>query len=132
MPNEPLAYQDACRDLLDESSANCNVAVLGRDYSKAEVARRDVSDSLGGRDDQQGRNDLARMHNPLGKVFGGRKTSPLKYRIVRFADKFRILAFWDGRKEVTENSIEDFYGVVDLLDKRKHDRIGSQLKEAFD
>ena len=71
------------------------------------------------------------MHNPLGKVFSGRKTSPLKYRIVRFADKFRILAFWDGRNEVTGNSIDDFYGVVDLLDERKHDRIGLQLKEAF-
>ena len=131
MPLEPLAYQDACRDLWDESDVNCKVAVLDRDYSKAEVARRDVSDSLGGKDDRQGQSDLAGMHNPLGKVFSGRKTSPLKYRIVRFADKFRILAFWDGRNEVTGNSIDDFYGVVDLLDERKHDRIGLQLKEAF-
>lgn len=131
MPLEPLAYQDACRDLLDESDVNCKVAVLDRDYSKAEVARRDVSDSLGGKNDQQGQDDLARMHDPLGKVNGGRKTSPLKYRIVRFADKFRILAFWDGRKEVTGNSDDDFYDVVDLLDRCKHDRIGSQLKAAF-
>ena len=131
MPDNPLDYQDACRNLLDETKAEYKVAVLDREYSSSEIARRDVSDSLGGRDDQQGQNDLARMHNPLGKVFGGRKTSPLKYRIVRFADKFRILAFWDGRKEVTGNSIDDFYGIVDLFDKRKHDRIGSQLKEAF-
>lgn len=132
MPDNPLDYQDACRNLLEETNAEYKVAVLDREYSSSEIARRDVSDSLGGKDDRQGQSDLARMHNPLGKVFSGRKTSPLKYRIVRFADKFRILAFWDGRKEVTENSIEDFYGVVDLLDKRKHDRIGSQLKEAFD
>lgn len=131
MPTEPLEYEDVCRDLLDESNAKAKVAVLSRDYELAETARRDVSDSLGGRDDRTAQNDLARLHDPLGRVFGGRKTSPLKYRIIRFGDKFRILAFWDGREEVTGNSTNDFYDVVDLLDERKHDRIGVQLKEAF-
>jgi len=131
MPNDPLEYQDACRDLLDEVTAKAKVAVLGRDYPSAELARRDVSDSLGGRNDGAGQNDLARLHDPLGKIFHGRKTSPLKYRVIRFGDKFRILAFWDGRMEVTGNSDDDFYGVVDLLNERKREQVGAQLKEAF-
>ena len=131
MPAEPLAYEDACRDLLDESNAEAKVAVLAKGYDSAEIARRDASDSLGGRDDRLGQDDLKRLHDPLGRVFGGRKTSPLKYRIVRLGGKFRILAFWDGRTEVTGNSDGDFYDVVDLLDERKHERIGGQLKEAF-
>ena len=136
MPTAPLAYQDACRDLLDESSASAKVAVLDRDYRSAEGARTDVSDSLGGRDDYDGRDSLARLHDPLGFINGKdgrrRKTSPLKYRIVRFGDKFRILAFWDGRKEVTGNSGNDFYDVVDLLYERKRDKIGEQLRKAFE
>ena len=136
MPTEPLAYEDACRDLLDESNANAKVAVLGRDYTSAETARRDVSDSLGGRDDRKGQDDLAALNDPLGFINGRdgrkRKTSPLKYRIVRFDGKFRVLAFWDGRSEVTGNSDDDFRGVVDLLNEhpRIHDRIGAQLKAA--
>jgi len=135
MPTEPLAYQDACRDLLDEAGAEAKVAVLDRDYSSAELARRDVSDSLGGREDQTGKDSLAKINDPLGFINGRggikRKTSPLKYRIIRFADKFRILAFWDGRGEVTGNSENDLYDVIDLLNKQKHDRIGAQLKAAF-
>lgn len=136
MPMEPLEYEDACRDLLDESNAKAKVAVLGRDYTSAETARRDVSDSLGGRDDRKGQDDLAALNDPLGFINGRdgrkRKTSPLKYRIVRFDGKFRVLAFWDGRSEVTGNSDDDFRGVVDLLNEhpRIHDRIGAQLKAA--
>jgi len=130
MPTEPQAYEDACRDLLDESEAEAKVAVLAKEYDSAEIARRDISDSLGGRDDRTGQDDLKRLHDPLGRVFNGRKTSPLKYRIVRLGGKFRILAFWDGRTEVTGNSDDDFYDVVDLLAHRKP-RIGEQLKEKF-
>lgn len=130
MPTEPLAYEDACRDLLDESNAKVKVAVLAKGYDLAENARRDVSDSLGGRDDRTGQDDLRRLHDPLGRVFGGRKTSPLKYRIVRLGGEFRILAFWDGRTEVTGNSDDDLYDVIDLLARRKP-RIGEQLRSKF-
>ena len=130
MPTTPLAYEDACRNLLDEVPDQAKVAVLEHDYAAAERARCDVSDSLGGRDRRDEQNDLARMHDPLGKVFGGRKTSPLKYRVLRFGDKFRILAFWDWRQNVTGNTNSDFYDVIDLLALRKP-RIGEQLKEKF-
>lgn len=130
MPAEPKAYEDVCRDLLNETKAHARVYVLGKDYTSSETARRDVSDSLGGKEDRDGQNDLARIHDPLGKVFGGRKTSPLKYRILRFKNVFRILAFWDGRGEVTGNSNDDFYELVGLLNSRKRERIGEQLKKA--
>ncbi len=130
MPADPLSYQDACRNLLDDASAEAKVAVLGKEYSSAETARRDVSDSLGGKDDRRGQDELASLHDPLGKIRPGRKTSPLKYRIVRFGDSYRILAFWDGRRNVTGNTDDDFYGVIELL-KKKGKRIGDQLAEAF-
>ena len=131
MPTDPLAYEDACRNLLDDASARAKVAVLDRDYGSADNARADVSDSLGGRNDRGGQDDLARLHDPLGRVFGGRKTSPLKYRILRFGSTFRVLAFWDGRQEVTGNTKHDFYDVIDLLYERKREKIGEQLKKAF-
>ena len=130
MPTTPLEYEDACRNLLDETSAQAKVAVLEKEYASAETARRDVSDSLGGRDCRDDKNNLAALHDPLGRVFGGRKTSPLKYRVVRFGNKYRILAFWDGRREVTGNSDDDFYGIVELLARRKP-AIGEQLKARF-
>ena len=54
MPNNPLEYQDFCRDLLDEVDAKAKVAVLDHDYPSSELARCDVSDSIGGREDQTG------------------------------------------------------------------------------
>lgn len=129
MPETPIEYQDACRDLLDGTSSR--VAILDMDYDSAERARKIVSDSLGGHDDHLGSDDLARLHDPLGRIHRGRKTSPLKYRIVRFGDNSRILAFWDGRQEVTGNTDDDFYGVINLLAQRKPS-LGEQLKRAFD
>ncbi|MBR4171321.1 MAG: hypothetical protein IKR48_06685 [Kiritimatiellae bacterium] len=134
MPTAPLAYQDTCRNLLHESKAKAKVAVLNHEYNSAEDARCDISDSLGGRGDRFGQSDLARLHDPLGFINGRgdrkRKTSPLKYRIVRVENKYRIVAFWDGRSEVTNNSDNDLYNIVDLLAKRKP-KIGEQLKNAF-
>ena len=142
MPTTPLAYEDACRDLLGEASAHAKVAVLERDppYSSAEKARRDVSDSLGGpgKEKQTERDDLQDLNNPLGCINGKnkrgeeltRKTSPLKFRILRFGTSYRILAFWDGRTEMTGNTDSDLYGVVDLLAQNKP-RIGEQLKKKF-
>ncbi len=143
MPTDPTAYQAACRDLLREASAQAKVAVLERDtpYSSAELARRAVSDSLGGpgENKKSERDDLQDLNNPLGCIKGKsrigeeltRKTSPLKYRILRFGNQFRILAFWDGRTDVTGNTNNDLYNVIDLLAQRKPE-IGAQLKKAFE
>ena len=129
-PATPSAYQTACRDLLIRRKAKMRVAILPQDYADAEAARRVVSDSLGGRDHPQDGGDLGRLHDPLGKIFGGRKTSPLKYRIVRFGDVFRILALWDDRTAVTGNQPSDLSGVIRLFQDRKPE-LGRQLATAF-
>ena len=130
MPTDRLAYEDACRNLLDDSNAsgNVKVAVLERGYATAEQARKDVSDSLGG-PERNGQDELRRLHNPLGGI-SPRKTSPLKYRIVKIGEVFHILALWDNRRKVTGNTEDDFYGVIDLLAKKKPE-LGRQLREAF-
>lgn len=119
MPKTPEGYQEKCLEILGKCASK--VAVLGKVYNDSEIARRDVSDSL----------SIEEYNYPLGKVKGGRKTSPLRYRIVKFDKSYQILAFWDGRKEVTGNSEADFRGVVELLKQRKPERIGKQLAEAF-
>lgn len=130
MPTDRIEYQDACRNLLDDSNAfeNVKVAVLGKGYKEAEAARKAVSDSLGG-PERNGQDDLGRLHNPLGGI-SPRKTSPLKYRIVQLKTGFHILALWDNRQKVTGNMEDDFYGVIDLLAEKKPE-LGRQLREAF-
>ena len=131
MPTDRIEYQDACRNLLDDSNAfeNVKVAVLEKGYESAEAARKVVSDSLGGPEKDNGRDDLRRFHNPLGGI-SPRKTSPLKYRIVQLKTVFHILALWDNRGKVTGNKAGDFYGVIDLLAKKKPE-LGQQLLNAF-
>ena len=129
-PSTPSAYQFACRDLLARRKAKMRVAILPQDYADAEAARCLVSDSLGGRDHPQDSGNLGGLHDPLGKIFDGRKTSPLKYRIVRFGDAFRILALWDDRTVVTGNQPSDLSGVIRLFQDRKPD-LGRQLATAF-
>lgn len=129
-PTDRLKYEDACRNLLEDFSVQAKVAVLEKPYERAEEARKVVSDSLGGRDDWSGKDDLKKLHDPLGFIGGGRKTSPLKYRIVRLKKGFHILALWDNRRSVTGNTEDDFYGIIDLLEQKKP-KLGSQLKRAF-
>lgn len=105
-------------------------ALLGAEYKSAEEARRDVSDTIGGRDDREGDSDLARVRHPLGRVFGGRKTSPLRFRIVQINGICRIAAVWDGRSAVTGNRDSDLSGAIDLL-KRRGKPIGEQLAAKF-
>jgi CRISPR type III-B/RAMP module RAMP protein Cmr1 len=119
MPKTPEEYQEKCLEIL--GNTNSKVAVLGKVYNDSEIARRDVSDSL----------SIEEYNYPLGKVRGGRKTSPLRYRIVQFEKNYQIVAFWDGREEVTGNDESDFKGAVRLLKQGKGNKIGLQLVEAF-
>jgi hypothetical protein len=120
-------YEERCRELL--RAARLRFALLGHVYAKAEDARRDVSNTLGGREDKPGQSDLSRLHDPLGRVFGGRKTSPLRFRIVGIGDQYRIAAVWDNRESVTGNSPADLAGMIRLLAERKP-ALGRQLKES--
>ena len=87
----------------------------------AESARRVVTDTLGGLDE---------LRNPLGCIKPKRKTSPLRFRIVKLNGAFHIVAVWDGRSEVTGNQENDFYSAIDIL-LEKHKRIGNILDECF-
>lgn len=118
------AFEVRCQELL--RNAPLRFALLGQSYTAAEQARRVVSDTLGGRDDHHGQDDLAQLNHPLGKVFGGRKTSPLRFRIVGLGNTFRIAAMWDARMEVTGNRPSDLAGIIRLLNQRKP-ALGAQL-----
>jgi CRISPR/Cas system CMR-associated protein Cmr1 (group 7 of RAMP superfamily) len=100
--------------------------VLSKNYGNhAEEARRDVSNTIGGRDDKQGKSDLLKIQYPLGMIEkGSRKTSPLRFKIYRFADGFRVIAIWDGRKNVTGNQLSDLLTVIEMM---KSKPIGQQL-----
>lgn len=127
-PETPDAYDRECQRLVN---SNFMVALLKdtRFYSSDE-ARRVVSDTLGGRQDPKGKNDLKQLHDPLGKVFEGRKTSPLKFRIVKFGTTYYIVAIWDNRSVVTGNQKSDFTGIIKLLSERKP-KLGGPLSKAF-
>ncbi len=118
-------YEARCSKLLER--APLRFALLGQIYSSAEAARRVVSDTLGGRDDYTGQDELASLHDPLGKIGRGvRKTSPLRFRVVGIGNEFRIGAVWDGRMAVTGNRPSDLAGIIKLLKERKP-ALGLQL-----
>lgn len=132
-PDQPQAYLDCCRGLLGKHGAPVRVGLLRRSFkwNEAEKARRLVSDSLGGPDHQEDNHDLKDLHDPLGKIGtheSKRKTSPLKYRLLRFGGKFQILAVWDGRENVTGNTLGDLSGVINLLSVKKPE-LGRLLAE---
>lgn len=124
-PASFAAYEARCAELLGK--APLRFALLGENYATAELARRVVSDTLGGRDDHQGQDDLARLNDPLGKIGRGiRKTSPLRFRIVGIGSEFRIAAVWDARDRVTGNRPQDLAGLIRLLADKKP-ALGRQL-----
>lgn len=125
MPATPGAYETRCREVL--GSAPLKHAILDTPFDSAEAAREVVSDTLGGRNDPDGENDLARLNYPLGKIFKGRKTSPLRFRVVSPGkDRFFIAAVWDDRQAVTGNRAGDLEGLIKLL-QRKKPALGNQL-----
>ncbi len=119
-PATPEAYQSAVSDIISGSSLRAGL--LEKDYANAETARSDITDTL---------SDSAFGGTaPLGKAIGGRKTSPLRFRVVRFeSGVFRILALWDGRTEVTGNSTRDLAHAIETL-AEKNKAIGLQLRQA--
>lgn len=125
-PSSMEDYTSRCAKIL--SGTPTRFALLSTVYNDAEDARKVVSDTIGGRDDDGGQDDLARLHYPLGRIRNGRKTSPLRFRIVCIGGQSRIAAIWDGRSEVTGNTDGDLAGVVRLLAERKPE-LGDQLRK---
>lgn len=125
-PADFAAFEARCLELL--RGAPLRFALLPQVYPAAEQARRVVSDTLGGRDDHPGQDDLSRLNDPLGKIGRGeRKTSPLRFRIVGIGGAYRIAAVWDARTTVTGNRPSDLSGIIQLLQQRKP-ALGAQLQ----
>jgi CRISPR/Cas system CMR-associated protein Cmr1 (group 7 of RAMP superfamily) len=124
MPGKPAEYATRLADIF--RSAPLRVSLLEPAFSSAEAARTAVSDTLGGRHDGRAEDDLARINHPLGRVFGGRKTSPLRFRIVQFGQAFHIVAVWDDRTAVTGNQPGHYDATVRLLSDRNKE-IGPAL-----
>lgn len=104
------------------TSFNLKTVFLKRVFPNAEDARKVICDTLADR----AFGDSA----PLGKVFGGRKTSPLRFRIVQFNDRdYRVIAFWDHRTDVTGNRDSDLHAAVETL-FNSGKSIGNYLHEA--
>jgi len=127
MPQTIADYVVQCEDVL--KNTDVKFALLNRAFDSADQARRVVTDTLGGKEDRQSSNDLASLRYPLGRAFGGRKTSPLKFRIMEFGAESYIMAIWDGRFKVTGNQTSDLNGIIDCLIK-KDKPIGRLLKSS--
>ena len=126
-PQTPEVYDEAIKKIIGGTKL-CAV-LLNKPYPDAEAARKIITDTIS----HQG---LSQENFPLGAVkqgkndhsgAPGRKTSPLRFRIVKFAeDSFRIAAAWDGRQNVTGNAKEDLQAVIRKL-KEAGKNIGIQL-----
>lgn len=99
-------------------------------YKNAEAARKVITDTLSYK-------AFSEHKFPLGAVrqwkndslnVPSRKTSPLRFRIVKLGDKFYIAAIWDGRENVTGNNNDNFENAIDIL---KEKPIGKILDECF-
>jgi hypothetical protein len=118
-PSARDAYEKEVERLL--RGTKMRAAVLDEVFPNQEAARKVMTDTLGGQDKRQqgaGENDLKRIRDPLGKVHGKRKTSPLRLRLYRFDDGLRIVAVWDGRSKVTGNREGDLRQAIKLLDDK--------------
>jgi hypothetical protein len=118
-PAAATEYETAIRTLL----SSCRPAVHGgktvvppltarllpTTYTTAEDARRVLTDTLAS-------DAFAKCNYPLGKIKpAGRKTSPLRFRIIKLGVTYRIAAIWDGRENVTGNRLADLKSAIDQL-----------------
>ncbi len=105
--------------------------VLPFPYSHPENARIKASDTIGGRDDYTGNDSLRHMNYPLGTLGSrregtSRKTSPLRFTIRAFEDKYRIVMHWNG----TSGEKANMKSIIKaLVDKKK--ALGSEIFKAF-
>jgi hypothetical protein len=103
----PENYQKAMDRLA--AKGKFKAALLPKEFADPGTPRSLVSNSL----------KMTEHNRPLGNIVYWtdgekipRKTSPLKYRLVRFGTRFQLVAVWDCRQAVTGNSPEDLHAVV--------------------
>ncbi|MGV3771291.1 MAG: type III-B CRISPR module RAMP protein Cmr1 [Verrucomicrobiales bacterium] len=134
----PASFEDyelRCRSLL--KNAGIRFGLLDQTYSDSNTPLRLAADTIGG---PRGANDwpgLDRLNWPLGNVgtrdqpsqfprAPKRKTSLLRFRLVRIGNLYRLAALWDARENVTGNRLQDLKGLIALLAQRKPE-LGDQL-----
>lgn len=114
MPESIDTWKARCCELI--TGAALKFYIANKAYATAEEARRDVSDTIGGRGEDNRSTSLAQIKYPLGVIGRGlRKTSPLRFRIIPIADSYHIAALWDDRTAVTGNKPSDLDSVIRLL-----------------
>jgi hypothetical protein len=126
MPQSLDAWRTRTTELLEK--APLKVHITSEHFATAEEARRIVSDTIGGSEDQAGEDSLSQIKHPLGRVWGGRKTSPLRFRVIPIANCFHIAAVWDDRTMVTGNQTSDLARAVHLL-QVKGKKLGTLLQK---
>ena len=148
---EPLDGGFACPQTFEEYESQCQTllngvptlkfALLKTEYTSAEKARVDISDTLGGMNKNtrllEDQDELSVLSYPLGNVYQRgqpetapkRKTSPLRFRIVKCGNDYRIAAVWDNRREVTGNTERDLQGIIRLL-REKDKALGILLENS--
>jgi hypothetical protein len=100
LPSTKEDYQKLLsNELRFDGSPIHSALVLPYPYNHPEKARVKASDTIGGRDDRSGQDDLRRMNYPLGTLGSrrdntSRKTSPLRLSVRQFDDGYRIVMHW--------------------------------------
>ena len=116
-PGTAEAYASAIRAFCPPIRAS----LLPPSYTSAEAARKEITDTLAS-------DAFDRVHFPLGVIRPSRKTSPLRFRIVKVEGTFRIIAVWDTRQAVTGNTDADLSEAIAIL-IRSNKKIGDALKD---
>lgn len=106
-------YQKEIDSVLD--GTDLKAVVLPDEYSSGEDARGIASNTISG----------GVGNNALGNI-RPRVPSPLKFRVVRFGERFRIVAVWDGRGRNNAGRVDLKRAIDALVNSDKE--IGRQLK----
>lgn len=99
----PLDYSPTVADFMEKMKAlplpsSVRVRVLGRTESNPETLRRIATDTVKGPGRNTGAIKGVLPENPLGFASGQeRKASPLKFKVGRFADGYRLIVVADNR-----------------------------------
>jgi hypothetical protein len=131
-PGKAGEFRTKLAELLNGASLGFDL--LGRVFTKAEDARRVITETIA-------HPALQDISYPLGAVkqsrddpAPSRKTSPLRLTIRHFEDGFRILAIWDDRQFVTGNTRGHLHTAIERLangtPQSKPTEIGKLLQQS--
>jgi len=119
-------YRERCGSLLQ--AGKLKFELIDKVFSSAEEARCVVSDTLGGDDKPNHWQPLHLARWPFGNVRTNRqkqrvpsaphrKTSPLRFRVIKLGSSYHIAAIWDNRSHVTGNREGDLQAAIRLLEQ---------------